>query len=52
MLSLSEEILGNSIRFFKGVLEDPNVWISEMIGFDPTYEFTKDLNGQDIDIEK
>jgi hypothetical protein len=45
LLSLSEEIIGNSILFFKGVLEDSNIWISEMIEFDPTYEFPKDQNG-------
>lgn len=37
LVSLSEEILGNSIRFFKGVLEDSNIWKSDMLEFDPTY---------------
>ena len=51
-MSISEEILGNSVRFIKGLLEDPNIWVSDMIGFDPTYELKKDINGEQIDIEK
>ena len=30
----AEEILANSITFFKGLLEDPNIWTSDMIGFE------------------
>jgi hypothetical protein len=30
----AEEILGCSISYFKGLLEDPNIWLSDMIGFE------------------
>jgi hypothetical protein len=28
--------LGNSIAYFKGLLDDPSIWKSDMIGFDFT----------------
>jgi hypothetical protein len=33
------------------MLEDPNIWISDMIGFDPTIELANDENNK-IDFEK
>ena len=34
--AVAEEILGNSIAYFKGLLEDPSIWRSDMIyDFEP-----------------
>ena len=34
--AVAEEILGNSIAYFKGLLEDPAIWKSDMIyDFEP-----------------
>jgi len=29
---LAEEVLGNGLDFFRGLLEDPTIWQSDMIG--------------------
>lgn len=49
--SLAEEVLGNAINYFKGLLDDPNIWISDMIGFDPTLELPNSTNNK-CDFEK
>lgn len=49
--SLAEEVLGNAIGYFKGLLEDPNIWISDMLGWDPSIELPSAEN-QKVDFEK
>ena len=39
----AEEILGNAITYFKGLLEDPNIWISDMIGYEPLKQDQENL---------
>lgn len=29
--AIAEEIIGNSIDYFHGILEDPNIWVSDML---------------------
>jgi len=31
--AIAEEVLGKAIRYFTGLLEDPNIWTSDMMGF-------------------
>ena len=41
--AVAEEVLANSLNYFKGLLDDPSIWASDMIGFDYTQqEETKD----------
>jgi len=35
MQANSEEIIGYSIDYFRGLLEDPNIWLEESLNFDP-----------------
>ena len=34
MSAIAEEVLGNCISYFKGLLEDSNIWVSDMLGFE------------------
>ena len=36
----AEEILGNALGYFIGLLEDPNIWASDMMMFSPTMDNT------------
>lgn len=45
--AIAEEIIGNSINYFKGLLEDPNIWVSDMLGFEMPGEEEQD--GPDIE---
>lgn len=42
--SLAEEILGNALLYFNGMLEDANIWISDMVEIDPTIELPNEEN--------
>lgn len=41
--AIAEEVLGNSINYFRGLLEDPNIWISDMMGLEAHETNTPDL---------
>jgi len=36
--AIAEDILANSLTFYKGLLEDPNIWESDFAEFDPLSE--------------
>lgn len=31
--AIAEEVLGKAVSYFTGLLEDPNIWSSDMMGF-------------------
>jgi hypothetical protein len=31
LCQISEEIIGNALNFFRGLLEDPNIWQEDLI---------------------
>ena len=32
-MGVAEDVIGNALDYFRGLLEDPNVWPSDMAGF-------------------
>jgi hypothetical protein len=41
--------LGNSLCYFKGLLDDPSIWKSDMIGFDFTSPEEESKDSEDLE---
>ena len=47
--AVAEEILGNSLCYFKGLLDDPSIWKSDMTGFDFTEAEEESKDAEDLE---